>query len=124
MYKTEIKQIIEEPEIGIISHSIKSGFYNIKIKIKEGYFMVESYRTFLAELQEEMNTIQNIDVSAEVTKKLNEIKEQIEDDEYAKKEKAIIDKQLEIDATTRIIERLEHEAIELTTDSENEQEEE
>lgn len=81
--------------------------------------MVEEYKKFLAELENELVELQNISIDTAVENRMAEIYEQVFAEETKKKENAIAEKQLEIEATKRIIARLEVATLE---DAQDEQE--
>lgn len=81
--------------------------------------MVEEYKKLLAELENELVELQNISIDAAVENRMAEIYEQVFAEETKKKENAIAEKQLEIEATKRIIARLEVATLE---DAQDEQE--
>ncbi len=75
--------------------------------------MVEEYKMFLEELENELVELQNISIDATVENRMAEIYEQVVAEETKKKENAIAEKQLEIEATKRIIARLEVATLEV-----------
>lgn len=74
--------------------------------------MVEDYKVFLAELENELAEINAVSVAEKVAERMANIQVQIEAEEMDKKSKAIADKQLEISITKKLIERLEVENAE------------
>ena len=78
--------------------------------------MVEEYKEFLAELENELVELQNVSIDTAVENRMAEIHEQIVAEETKKKENAIAEKQLEIEATKRIIARLEVATLEVVQD--------
>lgn len=74
--------------------------------------MVEDYKVFLAELENELAEINAVSVAEKVAERMANIQVQIEAEEMDKKSKAIDDKQLEISITKKLIERLEVENAE------------
>lgn len=74
--------------------------------------MVEDYKVFLAELENELAEINAVSVAEKVAERMANIQGQIEAEEMDKKSKAIADKQLEISITKKLIERLEVENTE------------
>lgn len=97
-------------------------FFNTKYIIKEGINMVAEYKEFLAELENELAQLQNVSIENAVEARMAELREQVVAEETKKKEDAIYEKQLEIEATKRIIARLEVATLEVVQD-ENEQKE-
>lgn len=89
----------------IKSRSIEGGFYNIKIFKKEDRFM-QAYLEFLAELQNEMNTIQSANIEEIVDRRVAEFRERVRAEELEKQASEKSAKQAEIDAVNRIIDRL------------------
>lgn len=100
------------------------GFYNIKILKKEEKTM-QTYLDFLAELQEQMKSLQTADIKAIVDKKVEEYRVQVENDELSKQKAAIERKQIEIDTINKFIDRERAKAeVSATCDVEEKQEEE
>ena len=118
MEQTETIQILDdELWSSIISRARERGrFFNKKYIIKEGVNMVEEYKEFLAELENELVELQNVSIDTAVENRMAEIHEQVVAEETKKKENAIAEKQLEIEATKRIIARLEVATLEVVQD--------
>lgn len=113
-----IEQVIDDKYWDdIIKSRLETGdFYNIKILIKEERNM-DAYKEFLAELESEMAALKSTDVNAVVDEKVAEYREKVIAEETAKKEKAVYEKQIEIDAIKRLIAKVEAPVEVATTES-------
>lgn len=109
------EQITTEPYwLDIIQgHVVSYGFYNIKILKKEGKYM-QAYLDFLAMLQGEYATLETTDINALVEKRVAKFRIEVTAEEETKLATAKANKQAEIDAVNRIIERLQEATVEET----------
>ncbi len=98
------------------------GFFNIKILKKEGQSMMQDFLNYLAELQNDMAQIEAKDINSVVDKRVADFREMAIEEETAKKTNEIADKQAEIDAINRIIERKAAEAAKAAENAANETE--